>query len=136
MSKKAIKNRRSFIAFLFFATLFIIALIYSSQKQKALKENHRFTVGLITSYTDAAKAFGGFLNYEFYVGQVKVTSSNRYNSINQRRSQVFVGKHFFVLYNPANPTNNHMLIFPEDFKRFGLTFPDSLQWVIQYQDGF
>ena len=43
----------------------------------------------------------------------------------------FVKNKFLVILDSTNPKKNHMLIFPYDFEKFNLKFPDSLKWVNQ-----
>jgi len=38
-------------------------------------------------------------------------------------------KSFPVIYNVQDPTKNRILIFPSDFAKFNLPYPDSLSWV-------
>lgn len=47
-------------------------------------------------------------------------------------SDAFLDKKFLVAYDSINPQNNYILVFPRNFQELGLTFPDSLRWVIQY----
>jgi hypothetical protein len=44
----------------------------------------------------------------------------------------FIGKAFLVAYSPNDIINNEILLNEEDYKNFGLSFPDSLQWVVPY----
>ena len=41
----------------------------------------------------------------------------------------FIGKKFKVVYDKENFENNQLLLTREDFKLFGLDYPDSLNWV-------
>lgn len=44
----------------------------------------------------------------------------------------FVGKTFPIVYDFKMPTNNIILITPKVFKKYGYSFPDSLQWALKY----
>ena len=41
----------------------------------------------------------------------------------------YEGKYFPVVYSTINPDKSILLISPDDFDRFGIVFPDSLNWV-------
>ncbi|MEI9934473.1 MAG: hypothetical protein WDM71_06385 [Ferruginibacter sp.] len=42
-------------------------------------------------------------------------------------------KLFPAIFSPKT-NNSELLMTPEDFKNYGLNFPDSLQWVLQYRN--
>jgi hypothetical protein len=39
---------------------------------------------------------------------------------------------FPAVYVPNNPSISSLLITPDDFKKFGYDFPDSLVWILPY----
>jgi hypothetical protein len=41
-----------------------------------------------------------------------------------------VGVEFPVIYDCSDSSYSYMLIYPEDFKKFGYKFPDSLKWIL------
>ena len=41
----------------------------------------------------------------------------------------FVGRSFPVIYNINDPSMSEILVFPSDFAKFKLKYPDSLEWV-------
>ncbi len=47
----------------------------------------------------------------------------------------FLNKHFPIAIDPENPSNNKILITPDEFKAFGYSFPDSLNWVLSLEPG-
>ena len=47
---------------------------------------------------------------------------------------VFLYKTFPVIYNREDPSENRMLVSPRSFEFYGLSFPDSLKWVLQYEE--
>jgi len=72
---------------------------------------------------------GMSLRYEFYYLGKRQTSNNAFNKI--RGLQVFENKYFPLIYDP-NTGTSQLLIDPTDFRRFNLSFPDSLSWVLPY----
>jgi hypothetical protein len=69
------------------------------------------------------------LNYEFYYNGKKILGSDAFNKF--RGNQDFVNRNFPVMYEPKLGSAK-LLVEPSDFKRFGLPFPDSLKWVLNY----
>ena len=69
------------------------------------------------------------LRYEFYYKNEKRTGSNSFGKI--RGVVDFENKSFPVMHEPKLGVSQ-LLIEPLDFKRFNLSFPDSLNWVLPY----
>jgi hypothetical protein len=73
--------------------------------------------------------------FSFYINGKKIQGTSSYNSevlgLSDAKS-FFLGKAFPVVYDPDHPNNNFILISPESFKKFNVSFPDSLQWVKKY----
>jgi hypothetical protein len=49
---------------------------------------------------------------------------------------VFANHWFPFVYNVNDPDQNRVLIEPSDFKKFGISFPDSLAWLKDYISSF
>ena len=101
-----------------------------------LKLNREFvpTIGKITKCEYITKSGGGIgLKYEYHVNSVliKRSSTRRRLGVNIC-NEYFVGRTFPMVYNPDNHELTALLIEPDDFKRFGYEFPDSLKWVLRY----
>jgi hypothetical protein len=127
------KNRRSLIAFLALVAIFTTLGIREWKKMRALRSNYRQTTGTITEYVNQYGRAGGTYRYTFYVKDQRIESASGFTAVAKDRAHLLIGKSFPVFYNPVNPKNNQMLIFPVDFKWFGLPFPDSLEWVRAYE---
>ena len=69
------------------------------------------------------------LHYEFFYNRKRYTSNNTFYKIRGLRE--FENKYFPVMYDPKMGSSQ-LLLYPLDFKRFNLPFPDSLKWVLQY----
>lgn len=78
------------------------------------------------------------LRYEFYIDGKKILTngnSNGKSSDYSKLSKHVIGQTFPVLASPANPDKySKILVVPEDFEEYGLSFPDSLKWVLKYID--
>jgi hypothetical protein len=65
--------------------------------------------------------------YSFTVGKITYYSEHidgRYNDLSQKIFRLG----FPVIYNTRNPQLNQILVFPTDFSKFELSYPDSLKW--------
>ncbi|TXI33823.1 MAG: hypothetical protein E6Q58_02235 [Niabella sp.] len=51
-----------------------------------------------------------------------------------RLRSIIVGKTFPLVYDSINSKTNAILIFPNSFEKYGINFPDSLKWVLEYQN--
>ncbi len=127
------KNRRSLIIFLAVVVIFTALGIQGWKEWRALRSNYRQTTGTITKYVDQFGRAGGTYRFTFYVKGHRIESSSGTTKVAKNRAYLLVGKTFPVFYNPVNPKNNKLLIFPADFEQFGLPFPDSLEWVREYE---
>jgi hypothetical protein len=73
------------------------------------------------------------MKYTFYAnGEILDGHSGLIDITRKRCNEKFVGKTFTVLYEIGDPENNEILISPNDFKRFQLPFPDTLEWVTPF----
>ena len=70
------------------------------------------------------------LKYEFYYKGEKLVGANGFKHF--RGNPDFVNRYFPVMYNPGWGGHSQLLIVPEDFEKFNLPFPDSLEWVLPY----
>lgn len=72
---------------------------------------------------------GKSLAYEFYYKGQRITG---YTGLSRNIGYgKFVHAWFPVMYDTAHG-HHTMLIEPEDFKEFNITYPDSLSWVLPY----
>ena len=77
------------------------------------------------------------LRYYFFVNGRKFSSSIALLSsqISVRDcNEYLAGNYFPVAFVPSDPEISSLLVLPDDFERFGRSFPDSLYWVLSYVD--
>jgi len=67
-------------------------------------------------------------DYTFTVGDVKINSVKGDGRL-QAKANHLIKRNFPVIYNSKDPSKNDLLIFPSDFEKYDLIFPDSLIWV-------
>ncbi|WP_343675078.1 hypothetical protein [Chitinophaga sp.] len=97
-----------------------------------LYNNKVFTTCEIYDYGIIARSVGTSFSCRFYVDGEKYVFSEDVREIAMRNADVFLGKSFPVVYEKGNPSNFRMLMLPEDFQKFDMPYPDSLNWVRKY----
>ena len=119
--------------------VFVLAWIYYGfYRKKQLDNNHAIDIAYIDDYSvgGIGNAGGLSINFKMLIKGKQYYSSTVYSTgkISPRDFEDhFMNKTFPCIYNIKDPTIELLLIFPEDFKRFGYSFPDSLKWVLQYK---
>jgi hypothetical protein len=99
--------------------------------------NQTIVVGKIQRLKRIYKGLDRF-EYTFYFNNNLHTgwsnSSGTASDYNDLSRYVY-GKEFPVILSPSDPQKySRILIVPEDFEAYGLKFPDSLRWVLEYID--
>ena len=69
------------------------------------------------------------LQYEFDYKGKKIVSNNPFEHIRGNRD--FENRYFPVMYDSTLGLSQ-LLVEPDNFQRFDIPFPDSLNWVLQY----
>ncbi len=105
--------------------LFVLFVIIS---QNRLSKNGILLQAHTLNWDISAK-MGMTLRYEFYYNGNKIIGNNSFQKI--RGLEDFENKNFPVIYN-SKLGSSQLLIEPSEFKRFNLSFPDSLNWVLPY----
>ncbi|MBN8672360.1 MAG: hypothetical protein J0L80_16870 [Chitinophagales bacterium] len=121
------------------SVVFVIVIAYAVglyndyNAVQILLKSHVFTSGKITRCKFLSKT-GGALNmyYEYSVNGQVFTDFNRTQIDFSDCEQYFLSRSFPVIYNPNEKDFSVILIFPQNFKRYGYSFPDSLKWVLKY----
>ena len=129
--REILKKCSKIIAFLLVLALAILIYINGERNaeeyRKKISANPTLTNGVVTNLEFRIK-HGYQIDYEFFVEGVKRAgslSSSRYESIKNE----LIGKSFPVIFKSDDPSFSEILVFPEDFERYKLSFPDSLRWV-------
>ena len=108
-------------------------LILFSCKYKEIEKNKEFTIGVITSYSKHYRSNAFTPNYTYKVNGIEY-SGGHYKDFNMNYWSSYENKVFPVVYSTKNPQKSIILITPHDFERWGLEFPDSLDWVKSKMD--
>jgi len=124
---KKIKIHPGHIFLLAIAVFVVFGYFNENRHIDNINKNKCISYGRVTKYISLYKSSKGY-NYEFY----------RDNKIYQGfyshwpNTLPIINKVFPVALDCDDPENNAILILPNDFKRYNLYFPDSLNWLIQY----
>jgi hypothetical protein len=104
-----------------------VIIAYGYYQQKTLESRKKITTGIITG-TKIIK--GVYITYDFSVGINSYSFTTVSNKISTEDIRKFLQcKTFPVIYDSLNISQSELLIFKEDFKNYGFTYPDSLKWV-------
>ncbi len=122
------KTRTSLIIIFFIIAAFVFAAYFTSRQEEKLKNNHKTTWGHVTKIAKHPKQQYN-LEYEFFIDSKKYTGTYSIVEYNN----IFVNKNFPVIYNPADPEENEMLLFYEDFEKYSEVYPDSIRWATKYK---
>jgi hypothetical protein len=110
------------------SAIFVSSYYTSRKKAASLLAHKGFTSGNIIRFQKTTIPV--MRAYEYRVKGTKKSSLGI--SMDTVQWVHFIWKSFPVIYDTTNPVEHFMLIFPDDFKKYGLLFPDSLKWVLQY----
>lgn len=130
------KNRNIFqkIPNILFFALLGYAFYYFSKKEGRLVQYYKIAIGKVYDYKEyGIRSSGGILYYTFNAKDSTVKGSNSDCNIATRNLKYFVGRQFYVIYDSTDISNNKMLITPENFRMYDMQFPDSLNWVTEYE---
>ncbi len=125
------KTRRDFligfIVLLSFCTYFYF-------RQQSLKENAALADSLITDIYTIGRS-GWVIEYEYEIKGLKYKErSYEYeNSFLKRNRDNLINRHFPIVYNLKKPYNSEILITPVFFKKYNISYPDSLEWILKLQ---
>ena len=110
-----------------FGVLFWILNFMHNKRDKHLKQHLGMSTGYIygitTSKGDVTFSYTFNIGYKEYQGGTIIGDLADHHSIMHR--------FFPVVYDSTDIDINDILVRPSDFERFGIPFPDSLEWVKQ-----
>lgn len=122
--KKLSIGLKSNIIKLVFVLIFLAPfLLIRKSLEREIKKCHKLSKGRVTDISYSRS--GGGLLYEYSVNDHILKGT--YGATHY---QELLGKEFPVIYSCEDSSYAHMLIYPDDFKKYGYKFPDSLKWVL------
>jgi hypothetical protein len=124
---KTMRNHNR-IAIFIFISFFSFCVLHVFLRNNDLKRNGILLTGKILSHTFTAKSSVMRFKYEFtYNGKIFISDS----PAGVTNSSQFINKTFPVRFSPKSE-ESEILITPGDFRKYGLGFPDSLEWIKKY----
>jgi len=115
----------------------IIGYFNNNMFKKKLMENSVIVSGKIMGFDKTYKRADA-LNYSFEYNRKVFNKAGNSNGKADDYEALFkniLNRTFPVLIIKNNPQEySKLLIVPEDFEEYGLKFPDSLRWVLNYID--
>jgi hypothetical protein len=108
--------------------LILIGLEFAHRKRtQRIRGNIQWSVGVIHRTKLNYKSSPTF--YYSFSFKDTIIHASRNIAIRYYEREKFINKAFPVAFSSKNPETSYLLVFPKDFKKFDLPFPDSLQWV-------
>ena len=114
--------------------IFLVIFIYLNKFNKRPKVNGDFIFTVGNVYIGGSPKGGGYMNYKFIVNKDTIIGSRGIGGSYSRSFIHFIGKRFIVVYQNGCPNNNELLLSREDFNRYDLDYPDSMQWANRFYD--
>ncbi len=113
-----------------FGVLVVISIIgnrHAQERRAEILRSPGYTIGFIEELrSEKGKTIMGVYRYEVDWIPLKGTKGDgRLRKIGRDLYE----SSFPVIYNVKNPEQSAILIFPSDFEKFNLSYPDSLNWV-------
>jgi hypothetical protein len=112
---------------------FLIVVIFSLRscfvqnfELMEIRADKSFTIGKIIEVSKMPKPPSYSMSYKYFVNDTSYSDTYRGHVKGARK---FLGKRFPVIYSSKNHSASRILIDPKDFEEFGLSYPDSLEWV-------
>lgn len=96
--------------------------------ERTIQKDTQITNGKILS-TSVSYRGGVYVEYSFEDNNGKSWETEQPMNIEMWKRNSFVNKRFPVVFSKMKPEINEILIFPKDFEKYNIPFPDSLQWV-------
>lgn len=115
---------------LFVTIVFIFFYIKGEINESNTLSHHGFATGEVYDYAWGSRA--GVTLYYTFKNEGQSFNGGQKIYIGKQFAYRFKGKTFPVAYNTEDPSISTLLIEAKDFRKFGLEFPDSLNWAIKY----
>ncbi len=120
------KRTSNIICLLLFVLISCFFLWKARSKQKIIQKNFTITSGNIYNYTVDRRGFK-HIEFSFYFND-RTILGDQILGVPLGQEPKFLNKAFPVVFSNRQPEVNEMLVFPGDFERYDLKYPDSLKW--------
>lgn len=109
-------------------------LMHKYYNYSSLQKNFKISNAFVYEVSHGSALIGGaevIIKYRFYVNKKKYYAKEGL-SISFSVKDRILNTYFPVAYDSNNPSNNSLLTFEREWRRFHLAMPDSLQWMKKY----
>ena len=113
-------------------SLVVFCIIFEVYTSNDMKNNGVILNGRILSSSFPARSSVMNFKYEFYFNNIKFED---YSAAGVTNDYEFIGKTFPIKYS-LKSGRSELLITPGDFEKYGIQYPDSLNWVKKYVISF
>ena len=125
-------DTKNIISLILSCIAFACIVFYSTNLRNVEKSNIKKSAKIVTSVitkTESAGYRGGYLRLyvEFNWGNKMMKS----HFTAPKTECGVIGRELLLIVDSTNAENSHLLLTPEDFAEFKLTFPDSLSWTLE-----
>ena len=119
-----------YLFFTLFILLAAIALAINHVKESDLASDFSVTSGHYVGFSRGVKTGGG-IRFSYLVGGQRYVEKCKSPSVSCQKNlflydKILKSKSWVVLYERGNPENSEILIFLDQYKKYGLEVPDSL----------
>jgi hypothetical protein len=104
-------------------------------RQEQLMQHGRIAIATLRWTQGSTESSGSYFEFEFFAGDRKYVSATTLDKTYHGGLADYWGRPFPVMYYPSNPENNELLVLPENFEKYNMAYPDSLEWIIdEFED--
>lgn len=129
MRYKSKTAKKYFSLFILVAVLFADYLDGLSGRNR-IANNLAISTGYVYSTSIQHRGWVN-LKYQFQVNEQSIAET-KVMGVPSIHNKVFLDRSFPVVYSKKNSRLNELLVLPKDFKKYNISYPDSLVWVMKY----
>jgi len=116
----------------FFIITMLLLFMYGLYKKNDIKESFEISVARISKTHESSRGYLGY-EYEFFFKNEKYTNSGILFTSYYAFNEIFINKFIPVVFSKKNPNNSELLLQINDFEEYNMTYPDSLNWLLEIQ---
>ncbi|MDB5200834.1 MAG: hypothetical protein JWQ27_243 [Ferruginibacter sp.] len=122
-------KKKDFFVWLFIALAAGFLVFWHFYRKDKIQTQGILLTCKIVSITSNFRSAPSFQCEVIFKGQKLIVGSNT----NVDKNKIFIGKHFPIMYS-SEINKGQILVTPNNFAEMGIPFPDSLKWVLQYEN--
>ena len=111
-----------------FAIVIMYFLVMDLIDYYSIKNNKKIATCYIEKAQSGGKG-GVLLDYSYFYKSNKFNSQYLFLFVSSKYSSLFLKKNFPIAFDSLNPSNSKILLTKDEFERYDINFPDSLNWI-------